>query len=367
MEKFEVAFALKTPDEAGTDSAAEPTKWLIPELLPEAQPAPFTEFRAPGVTRLRFSYPEALPPGLLPRFIVRTHEMSESFAEWRWRSGVVLGWLGARALVRLDRQQRRTEVAVINGPLPERQSLFDIIRAHLTELHGHVPVVEEVQIPEAPDKWVPMIDLRMAERERDATLKVTLGDEPETKRIQLSVAQTLDSVESVQARRACGPDPEERAPLFVSYAHANEKELIPLRQHLTHLSQQGYIQPWNDRDLVAGEQWEAGIMKELNRAAIVLLFYTTAARISEFMQEKEVPMSLDRVDRGECRLIWVPLERNDLRPDHAIEKRIGRLECATRDRKLIYDFEPNQIGWMQVEHSIRRAVDRWRRRGVGQT
>ena len=38
-------------------------------------------------------------------------------------------------------------------------------------------------------------------------------------------------------------------------AHLNEKELIPFRPHLTHLSQQGYIQVWNDRDLVPGEQW----------------------------------------------------------------------------------------------------------------
>ncbi len=42
--------------------------------------------------------------------------------------------------------------------------------------------------------------------------------------------------------------------LFISYAHLNEKELIPFRPHLTHLSQQGYIQEWNDRDLVPGEQ-----------------------------------------------------------------------------------------------------------------
>ncbi len=37
-------------------------------------------------------------------------ELSEACAEWRWRSGVVLGWVGARALVRLDRNERPTEV-----------------------------------------------------------------------------------------------------------------------------------------------------------------------------------------------------------------------------------------------------------------
>ena len=132
----------------------------LPELLPTA----FAEFRQRGVKRLRFSYPEALPPGLLPRLIVSTHELSEAHAEWRWRSGVVLEWVGARALVRLDRNERRTEVAVTGDVAEDCQSLFDIIRAHLTVLHGKVPVIEEVQALDDPEKWVPMTDLRVAER-----------------------------------------------------------------------------------------------------------------------------------------------------------------------------------------------------------
>ena len=172
MEKFEVAFALEQP-EAAAGQPKEPQRWLIPELLPEAQPAAFAEFRQPGVKRLRFSYPEALPPGLLPRLIVRTHELSEAHAEWRWRSGVVLEWVGARALVRLDRNERRTEVAVTGDVAEDCQSLFDIIRAHLTVLHGKVPVIEEVQALDDPEKWVPMTDLRVAEREQEPTLPVT--------------------------------------------------------------------------------------------------------------------------------------------------------------------------------------------------
>jgi len=41
-----------------------------------------------------------------------------------------------------------------------------------------------------------------------------------------------------------------------------------------------------------------GIMEVLKRADIVLLFYTTAARISKFIQEQELPISLDRSDAG---------------------------------------------------------------------
>ncbi len=159
MEKFEVAFPLEPADKQG-----KPTRWLIPELLPEVQPAPFAEFRTVNVKRLRFSYPEALPPGLLPRLIVRTHEMSAAQPDWRWRGGVVLEWNGCQALVRLDRPQRQTMVEVIDSPPETQQSLFDLIRAELEVLHGKARVIEEVELPEHPGSWVSADKLRLLER-----------------------------------------------------------------------------------------------------------------------------------------------------------------------------------------------------------
>ncbi|HEV7403022.1 MAG TPA: toll/interleukin-1 receptor domain-containing protein [Chthoniobacteraceae bacterium] len=138
--------------------------------------------------------------------------------------------------------------------------------------------------------------------------------------------------------------------------------MIPFRPHLTRLSQQGYIQVWNDRELVAGEEWETSIEDALKRAEIVLLFYTTAARVSDFIQQTELPLALDRSDSNECTLIWVPLERNDLDKAHPLEQRLAKLACGTTDKRPVYDFEIVQKGWMEVEQAIRRAVEARRRR-----
>jgi hypothetical protein len=153
----------------------------------------------------------------------------------------VLEWVGARS-ARLDRNERRTEVAVTGDVAEDCQSLSDIVRAHLTVLHGKVPVIEEVQTHGDPEKWLPMTDLRVAEREQESTLPVTVGSGVEAKRVKLPVAATLNTVESEAARNAAGPEAEPRMQLFISYAHLNEKERLPFRPHLTHLSQQGYIQ-----------------------------------------------------------------------------------------------------------------------------
>ncbi len=71
---------------ASEEEEGKPARYLVPELLPEFEqemPGPWDV--AP--VRLRYRY-EVLPPGLLPRFIVRTHALSEGAPHWRY--GVVL-------------------------------------------------------------------------------------------------------------------------------------------------------------------------------------------------------------------------------------------------------------------------------------
>ncbi|HEV7401291.1 MAG TPA: COR domain-containing protein, partial [Chthoniobacteraceae bacterium] len=355
MEKFEVAFPLEHK-EAGKQTE----RWLIPELLPEVQPAAFTEFRAAGVKRLRFSYPEALPPGLLPRFIVRTHEMSTGQA--RWRSGVVLAWGEARALVRLDRSQRQATVEVRGASLEEAQGLFDIIRAHLIILHGKVRAVEELELAGHPDSWVSMEKLRLLEREG---LQDTREETKERALVKVEVSPTLDTTESKEARDAGSPGAPRPLRLFVSYAHADEKKLKgKLSPHLTILSRRGYIQPWEDKQLIAGEDWEERIMKELEEADIVLLIYSTHSRASEFVQQKEIPKALARANEDQCALLVVPLDRKDWDEDFALEQQLSKRMTATWNAQPVLKFTPQADGWQEVEHSIRKAVQARRgRRG----
>jgi len=361
MEKFEVAFALEAP-EAAAGKPKHPERWLIPELLPEAQPAAFADFRVSGVRRLRFTYPQALPPGLLPRLIVRTHEMSSAHPDWRWRSGVVLEWNGAQALVRLDRNERRTEVAVRGADEAERQSLFDIIRAHLAVLHGKVPVIEEVEALDDPEKWVSMTDLRVAEQEEEKTLPVTVGAGAAAKRVKLPVERTLNMVESIEARVAESPKALRRMRLFVSYAHVDEKKLKALSTHLTILGRRGYIQPWDDRQLIAGEEWEERIFSELAQADIVLLLYSSESRASKFIQEKEAPRAVElRREKG-CMLIVVPLDRKDWDDAVELEQTLKKIQTATWNAKPVLDFTPRRKGWQEVEQAIRKAVEA-RRKG----
>ena len=113
----------------------------------------------------------------------------------------------------------------------------------------------------------------------------------------------------------------------------------------------------NDRDLVPGEQWETGITEALQSADIVLLFYTTAARGSDLIQQTELPNALARSDAKQWTMLRMPLERNDLEAKRPLEQRRKKLQYAPRDARPVYDFEIVQKSWMEVPQAIRRAVE----------
>jgi len=349
MEKFEVAFALE-----GTQN------WLIPELLTENQPEEFRQFRGSGVRRLRFSYQDALPPGLIPRLIVRTHEMSSAHPEWRWHSGVVLEWLGAQALVRLSRVERRTEVAVIKCPDDDRQTLLDLIRAHLTVLHGNVRVVEEVELAGHPGSWVRMKKLRLLEQQGEREIaEYVEEDELAT----VNVTDTLNDVESREARAAERDPAPARMRLFVSYAHEDERDIQPLSTHLTILGRRGYIQTWQDTQLIAGEEWQDRIREELGRADMVLMLYSRHSRASQFIQTVEGPEAVARAkgDKQRCNLIVVPLDKSEWDSNVELERELSTLQTATWNAAPLLDFKPRRNGWIEVENAIRMAVERRRK------
>ena len=98
MEKFELCFPVE--DEEGL--------YLVPGLLEANQPRELKQFMGRKARRIQFRYEDVRPPGLLPRFIVRSYTLSQG--QPCWLRGVVLTRGKARALVRGDHEGRVTDV-----------------------------------------------------------------------------------------------------------------------------------------------------------------------------------------------------------------------------------------------------------------
>ena len=76
--------------------------------------------------------------------------------------------------------------------------------------------------------------------------------------------------------------------IFVSYAHEDETLKKELDKYLKALRRSTKITVWNDRELIAGQEWDRAIMSELGRADIILLLVSVDFNASDFIWDKEL-------------------------------------------------------------------------------
>jgi internalin A len=190
MERFQLCFRLP----------GERERYLVPELLGEDQPDIKTLLAAPGLG-FRYKY-DALPEGLLPRFIVQTHAHSERNPSLRWRTGVVLARDGCNAVVRADARERRVDIH-ITGPEAARRGVLAIIREKFDEQHRNLKgLVVEERVPVPGEKGPNGEEITISYQHL-----VTLEEMGEDKFIQegmrhpVQVTELLEGVEAAESRR----------------------------------------------------------------------------------------------------------------------------------------------------------------------
>ena len=247
MEKFELCFSVEEKEGL----------YLVPALLNANQPRELKKFMAPNARRIQFRYEDVRPPGLLPRFIVRSHTLSEG--QPRWLRGVVLARGKARVLVRGDYEGRVTDVYALGDKAEDRVWLTEFIVSEMRTLNDDLPVRTFVESEAQPGAWTELELLREAAcRDEKTRSERAAGGVT----VAVNVRQTLRDVESVEAS---GPKVNP-LPLFICYAHANEKSVRQLVPSLKVLARRGYISPWRDTDLVPGDDWDETIQdrKRLN-------------------------------------------------------------------------------------------------------
>jgi small GTP-binding protein len=295
MEKFELCF----PYDDTKD------RYLVPELLEHQQPFLTETFLPEECLCIRYDY-SFLPPGLLPRFITRTHNMSFSFE--RWRTGVVLRSPGASALVRVDSDDRHVMVNS-KGESKERLQLltqirktFDQINAELRPLH----VGQYIEVPGHAGLWIQRTDLEIYREQGDEQIKITFkGD-----LLSLSVDDLIRSFGLLDE-----PEPRSVEPARVDTEELSDSQAADqLEQAARNELQSGSYQlAW--RSLEKAIQHDPKREQRV-RAEFEFLFSSLTSE-GEFKDDS--PTAVSRLDW--CRSVWEVLsERNyflltDLQPE----------------------------------------------------
>lgn len=184
MKKFELCFPVEHDG-----------KVLIPELLPDRTP-PLGDWRPGECLVYQYQYT------VLPRFITRTHQMSEG--RQRWRSGVVLSHSEAEARIQADYDANVLAIWVRGKHADARRELLAIVRHHFDSIHAVIKGLnpqDRVAVPGHPKVLVRYRDLVLDERDGKRAYTVTLHEgTDDERRVDWPILDLLNGVQSREER-----------------------------------------------------------------------------------------------------------------------------------------------------------------------
>lgn len=326
MKKFELCFSFPNDD----------CYYLIPELLDKQEPKEASEFKANDCLNFQYHY-SVLPEGILPRFIVRTHILSEKLP--RWRTGVILEFEGNKALIKADIQDKKVFISV-SGSTSGRRRLLAIIRSDFERIHNDIRNLEPkemVPLPNFPDVVIPYRKLLALERTRINRFLEYANDSV----IELGVNDLLNGVDLNMNRG------EGALRLFYSYSHKDENLRDELETHLKLLQRQGLINSWHDRKIEAGDEWKNKIDENLKRADIILLLISADFIASDYCYEKEMKYALERHEQGSATVI--PIILRDVNWKKAP---FSKLQVLPKDGLAVTKWDDRDSAWRNISENI---------------
>jgi len=82
--------------------------------------------------------------------------------------------------------------------------------------------------------------------------------------------------------------------VFISYSHTDEQYCKELITHLSALKRSGFVNIWNDRDIIPGVEWDKCIKKELLDSEIILLLVSSDFIASDYCFDIEIQKAMEK-------------------------------------------------------------------------
>jgi hypothetical protein len=145
-------------------------------------------------------------------------------------------------------------------------------------------------------------------------------------------------------------------PVFISYAHQDDRFRAALVEHLALLQHQGAVEVFHDRSIAAGAEWTNQIDQWLEQASIVVLLISASFIASQYCYQREMRRSLERHDRGDASVLPVIV-----RPCDWQDAPFSHLQVLPRDGKPVSLWADQDAAWVDVLEGIRMAIATLRR------
>lgn len=142
------------------------------------------------------------------------------------------------------------------------------------------------------------------------------------------------------------------ASIFFSYSHKDEALRDELEKHLALLKNQGVIDVWHDRRIVAGDELDESIFTQLESADIILLLISADFMSSSYCFSREMKRAMERHEAGEARVIPVILR-------HCMwhGAPFGKVKAVPRDGRPITSWPDRDEAFADVASEVARAAE----------
>jgi len=142
------------------------------------------------------------------------------------------------------------------------------------------------------------------------------------------------------------------ASVFFSYSHKDEALRDQLESHLAMLKNQGLIDAWYDRRIVAEDEFDNAILANLETADIILLLISSDFLSSPYCFSREMVRAMERHEAGEARVIPVILRHCAWQ-----SAPFGKLLAAPGDGKPVTSWPDRDEALADVARQVAKAVE----------
>jgi TIR domain/Effector-associated domain 9 len=140
--------------------------------------------------------------------------------------------------------------------------------------------------------------------------------------------------------------------VFFSYSHKDEALRDELETHLSMMKYEGLIEPWHDRKILPGVDWENAIDDNLEVADIILLLVSVNFVASPYCYGKEMKRAMERHETREARVIPVILKPADWN-----SAPFGKLQALPKNAKPVTTWQDQDEAFLNVAQGIRSVVE----------
>ncbi|HRI59481.1 MAG TPA: toll/interleukin-1 receptor domain-containing protein [Saprospiraceae bacterium] len=141
--------------------------------------------------------------------------------------------------------------------------------------------------------------------------------------------------------------------IFNIYAHEDRLFLEALKKHVSILIRKKIIEFWYDAEIIAGQNWDETIKKNLAQADIILVFVSADFISSEYIQTVELEKALKRHHSGES--VVVPIIARSCSWYH--EEELTKLEALPEKAKPIKSWQDPDEAYENISNGLQRLIE----------